>query len=213
MPQKIEALDALLEDQPVIPVIVVREVAHAVPLAKALVAGGLPMIEITLRTDAALDAIRAIANEVEGARVGAGTILTTDQFEEAEKAGSRFIVSPGTTGDLLDAADDSDVPLLPGAVTASEVMAAMEEGYRFLKFFPAEAAGGAGYLKSLASPLTDVRFCPTGGVSASNARDYLGLPNVACVGGSWVAPSDAVASGDWGRIEELAREARGLTAT
>ena len=210
MTQKTEALDALLESQPVIPVIVVEDRASAVPLARALVAGGLPMIEITLRTEAALDAIRAVANEVEGARVGAGTILTTDQFTEAVEAGSRFIVSPGTTGDLLDAADDSEVPLLPGAVTASEVMAAMEEGYNFLKFFPAENAGGAGYLKSLSSPLSGVRFCPTGGIGAGNARDYLSLPNVACVGGSWVAPKDAVASGDWGRIEQLAREARGL---
>ena len=212
MSQKIEALDALLDGQPIIPVIVVQDRASAVPLARALVAGGLPMIEITLRTDSALDAIRAIASEVEGARVGAGTVLTTDQFEQAAEAGSRFIVSPGTTGDLLDAADDSDVPLLPGAVTPSEVMAAVEEDYRFLKFFPAESAGGAGYLKSLSSPLSGVRFCPTGGVSPNNARDYLSLSNVACVGGSWVAPNEAVEGGDWGRIEELAREARGLAA-
>ena len=212
MSQKIEALDALLDGQPVIPVIVVRDRASAVPLARALVAGGLPMIEITLRTDSALDAIRAIAGEVEGARVGAGTVLTTDQFEQAAEAGSRFIVSPGTTGDLLDAADDSDVPLLPGAVTPSEVMAAVEEDYRFLKFFPAESAGGAGYLKSLSSPLAGVRFCPTGGVGPNNARDYLSLSNVACVGGSWVAPNEAVEGGDWGRIEELAREAHGLAA-
>ena len=210
MTQKIEALDTLLAGQPVIPVIVVKELGAAVPLARALVAGGLPMIEITLRTDVALDAIRAVASEVEGARVGAGTILTTDQFEQAAEAGSRFIVSPGTTGDLLDIADDYEVPLLPGAVTPSEVMAAVEEGYRFLKFFPAESAGGAGYLKSLASPLADVRFCPTGGVGQNNARDYLSLPNVACVGGSWVAPNEAVASGDWGRIEELAREAAAI---
>ena len=212
MPQKTEALDRLLEGQPVIPVIVVDDAATAVPLARALVAGGLPMIEITLRTPAALDAIRAVADEVEGARVGAGTVLTARQFGAATEAGARFVVSPGTTMELMETASSSPVPLLPGAITPSEVMAAMEEGYRFLKFFPAGAAGGAGFLKSLASPLADVRFCPTGGIGADTAMDYLSLPNVPCVGGSWVTPKEAVASGDWDRIEALAREARGLGA-
>ena len=212
MPQKIEALDALLDGQPVIPVVVVEDAADAVPMARALVAGGLPMIEVTLRTPAALDAIRAIAGEVEGARVGAGTVLTARQFGEAVEAGSRFVVSPGTTRAILETASGSEVPLLPGAVTASEVMSAMEEGYRFLKFFPAGTSGGAPALKALSAPLPEARFCPTGGVSPDNARDYLSLPNVSCVGGSWVVPKDAVASGDWKRVETLAREARNLSA-
>ena len=211
MPQKIEALDALLDGQPVIPVVVVEEVASAVPMARALVVGGLPMIEVTLRTQAALDAIRAIAGEVEGARVGAGTVLTARQFGQAVEAGSRFVVSPGVTRPLLETASGSDVPLLPGAVTASEVMAALDEGYRFLKFFPAGTSGGAAALKALSAPLPEARFCPTGGVGPDNACDYLALPNVACVGGSWVVPKDAVASGDWARVEALAREARGLS--
>ena len=210
MPQKIEALDALLAGQPVIPVVVVEDAATAVPLARALAAGGLPVIEITLRTADALEAIRAVADEVPEARVGAGTVLTARQFGEAVEAGSRFVVSPGTTAELLSTASGSEVPLLPGAVTPSEVMAAMEEGYRFLKFFPAGAAGGASYLKSLASPLSGVRFCPTGGISAEGARDYLALPNVPCVGGSWVVPGDAVSGGDWDRIAGLAREASAL---
>ena len=212
MPQKTEALHELLGGQPVIPVIVVEDVASAVPLARALAKGGLPMIEITLRTPAALDAIRAVADEVPEAKVGAGTVLTARQFGEATEAGSRFVVSPGTTRELIETASGSAVPLLPGAITPSEVMAAMEEGYRFLKFFPAGAAGGAEFLRSLSSPLSEVRFCPTGGVSAGNARDYLSVPNVVCVGGSWVAPKDAVASGDWGRIEALAREASQIGA-
>ena len=212
MPQKIDELEALRDGQPVIPVIVVEDAATAVPMARALVAGGLPMIEITLRTDAALDAIRLIADAVEGAVVGAGTVLTARQFGEAVDAGSRFVVSPGTTRDLLRVASDSDAPLLPGATTPSEVMGAMEEGYRFLKFFPAEASGGATFLRALSSPLAGVRFCPTGGIGASNAADYLALSNVACVGGSWVAPPAMVREGDWGGVERLAREASGLAA-
>ena len=212
MPQKTEALDALLDGQPVIPVIVVEDAGTAVPLARALAAGGLPMVEITLRTPAALEAIRAIADEVSEARVGAGTVLSARQFGEATEAGARFVVSPGTTMELLETASDSEVPLLPGAITPSEVMAAMEEGYRFLKFFPASASGGVDFLRSLASPLSGVRFCPTGGIGADDAGAYLALPNVPCVGGSWVVPKDAVAGGDWGRIETLAREAAGLAA-
>ena len=210
MPQKIDELEALRAGQPVIPVIVVDEVAAAVPMARALVAGGLPMIEITLRTDAALSAIRAIADEVKGAVVGAGTVLTARQFGEAVDAGARFVVSPGTTRDLIATASESEVPLLPGATTPSEVMAAMDEGYRFLKFFPAEASGGATFLKALSSPLAEVRFCPTGGIGAGNAADYLTLSNVACVGGSWVAPGAMVKGGDWDGIQALARDAAAL---
>lgn len=209
MPQKIDELEALRAGQPVIPVVVVEDAATAAPMAAALVAGGLPMIEITLRTEAALDAIRAAA-EVEGAVVGAGTVLTARQFGEAVDAGARFVVSPGTTKELVAVASDSGAPLLPGATTPSEVMGAMEEGYRFLKFFPAEASGGAGFLKALSSPLADVRFCPTGGIGAGNAADYLALPNVACVGGSWVVPGDMVAAGDWDGVTRLAREAAAM---
>jgi len=197
---------------PVVPVIVIEDGATAVPLARALCAGGLRAIEITLRTPQALDAIKAVAAEVEDAVVGAGTVLDARQYEEAVAAGARFIVSPGTTQELLDAADASPVPMLPGAATASEVMALREEGYRVAKFFPAEQAGGAQYLKALASPLAGTLFCPTGGISVSNAQTYLSLPNVICVGGSWVAPKDCIAAGDWPEITRLAREASGLKA-
>ena len=210
MPQKIEALNELLGGQPVIPVLVIEDVAKAVPLARALVEGGLPMIEITLRTDGALTAMRAISEEVEGARVGAGTVLTPRQFGEATDAGARFVVSPGVTRELLEAASGSPVPLLPGAITPSEVMAAREEGYTFLKFFPAAAAGGVAFLKSMSSPLSGIAFCPTGGIDASDAGDYLALPNVRCVGGSWVAPGNAIEKGDWDAVTRLAREASAL---
>jgi 2-dehydro-3-deoxyphosphogluconate aldolase / (4S)-4-hydroxy-2-oxoglutarate aldolase len=210
MKSKTERLLAVLKLQPVVPVLVIDDAATAVPLARALVAGGLKAIEITLRTPAALDAIRAVADEVEGAVAGAGTILNAAQYEQAVKAGSQFIVSPGTTQELIDAADDSDIPLLPGAATASEVMGLREEGYDVMKFFPAEQAGGAAYLKSLSSPLAGTFFCPTGGISLSNARDYLTLPNVVCVGGSWVAPKDLVSRGDWAGITKLAAEAFAL---
>jgi 2-dehydro-3-deoxyphosphogluconate aldolase/(4S)-4-hydroxy-2-oxoglutarate aldolase len=183
-----------------------------VPLARALVAGGLKAIEITLRTAGALDAVRAVADEVEGAEVGSGTVLNAAQWEAAVEAGSKFIVSPGTTQELLDVARDSHVPLLPGAATASEVMALREEGYKVLKFFPAEQAGGAAYLKALSSPLAGTLFCPTGGISLKNARDYLSLPNIICVGGSWVAPKELVEAGDWAGITKLAAEAAALTA-
>lgn len=212
MRDKTEALLTTLKLQPVVPVLVVEDAATAVPLARALVAGGLKAIEITLRTPAALDAIEAVAREVEGAVAGAGTVLDSDQFRQAEAAGARFIVSPGTTQELLDAAKRSKVPLLPGAATASEVMALREEGYRVLKFFPAEQAGGTAYLKSLASPLAGMLFCPTGGVSEKNARDYLSLPNVVCVGGSWVAPKELVEAGDWDGITRLAARATKLAA-
>jgi 2-dehydro-3-deoxyphosphogluconate aldolase/(4S)-4-hydroxy-2-oxoglutarate aldolase len=211
MPQNTQALLPIMTGQPVIPVIVLDDAKDAVPLAKALVAGGLPAIEITLRTDAALESIRRVAAEVPDALVGAGTILNAEQFDQAVDAGSKFIVSPGLTPELVDAAAGSPVPLLPGAVTSSEIMAALEDGYSLLKFFPAEQAGGAAYLKSLSSPFGGVKFCPTGGVSAKNATDYLSLPNVLCVGGSWVAPKDAVASGDWERVAALAKEAAAIS--
>jgi len=207
MTDKTAKLLSTLKLQPVVPVLIVDDAKSAVPLARALVAGGLKAIEITLRTPAALEAIRAVADEVEGAVAGAGTILDAKQYDEAVKAGSQFIVSPGTTRDLLKAAADSDIPLLPGAATASEVMSLRAEGYTVLKFFPAEQAGGAAYLKSLSSPLAGVSFCPTGGISLKNAMDYLSLPNVVCVGGSWVAPKDLVAAGDWAGITKLAAEA------
>lgn len=203
-------LDQIMRTAPVIPVIVIDEIDHAVPLARALVKGGLKVLEITLRTPAAMDAIEAIMAEVEGAIVGAGTILTPKQLEEVTALGCKFAVSPGFTPALLDAAKDSPCPLLPGAATAAEVMQLLEHGYDRLKFFPAEAAGGVPFLKSLVSPLPDAKFCPTGGVGPDNAKDYLGLPNVLCVGGSWVVPKEAVAAGDWGRIKELAAESINL---
>jgi 2-dehydro-3-deoxyphosphogluconate aldolase / (4S)-4-hydroxy-2-oxoglutarate aldolase len=203
-------LETMLGLAPVVPVLVVESVASALPLARALVAGGLPMLEITLRTQAALDVIRTIAAEVEGAVVGAGTVLTPGQLAEIEKLGARFAVSPGVTDTLLAAARDSAVPLLPGAASASEVMRLLEHGYRAMKFFPAEPAGGIAYLKALGSPLPEARFCPTGGIDAERATAYLALPNVVCVGGSWVAPADAVRTGDWARIERLARDAAAL---
>ncbi|CAH0341844.1 2-dehydro-3-deoxy-phosphogluconate aldolase [Rhizobium sp. CECT 9324] len=212
MGDKTAKLLSTLKLQPVVPVLIIDDVDTAVPLARALVAGGLKAIEITLRTDAALEAVRRVAAEVEGAVVGAGTILNAKHFEAAVAAGSQFIVSPGTTQELLDAARASEIPLLPGAATASEVMALREEGYQVLKFFPAEQAGGAAYLKSLSSPLAGTLFCPTGGISLKNAKDYLSLPNVVCVGGSWVAPKELVAAGDWAGITKLAAEAFALTA-
>ncbi|HMQ58637.1 MAG TPA: 2-dehydro-3-deoxy-phosphogluconate aldolase [Rhizobiaceae bacterium] len=208
--QKHEALEPVLTGQPVIPVIVVERARDAVPLARALAAGGLPAVEITLRTPDALDAIRLIEDEVKEAIVGAGTVLNARQYDKAVAAGAKFIVSPGTTQELLDAAADSDVPMLPGAATPSEVMAMLEEGYRYLKFFPAEQSGGVAYLKSISSPLPQARFCPTGGITLKNARDYLSLPNVVCIGGSWVAPKDRIEAGDWAAITALARETLAL---
>ncbi|MCY1666067.1 2-dehydro-3-deoxy-phosphogluconate aldolase [Rhizobium sp. SL86] len=212
MNAKTQSLLSILKLQPVVPVLIVEDAASAVPLARALVAGGLKAIEITLRTPAALDAVKAVAAEVEGAHVGAGTILNARDYEAAVKAGSTFIVSPGVAPGVLSAAKDSAVPLLPGAATASEVMTLREAGYEVLKFFPAEQAGGAAYLKALSSPLAGTVFCPTGGISLKNAHDYLSLPNVVCVGGSWVAPKDLVAAGDWAGITKLASEASALKA-
>lgn len=210
MAQDSEKLLSILKLQPVVPVLIVDSVASAVPLARALVAGGLKAIEITMRTPAALEAVRIVANEVEGAFVGAGTILNAKDFDAAVEAGSTFIVSPGINKSVLDAANGSAVPLLPGAATASEVMALRDEGYKVLKFFPAEQAGGAPYLKALSSPLAGTLFCPTGSISLKNANEYLTLPNVVCVGGSWVAPREQVATGDWEGITKLAAEAAAL---
>ncbi|MER7927937.1 bifunctional 4-hydroxy-2-oxoglutarate aldolase/2-dehydro-3-deoxy-phosphogluconate aldolase [Streptomyces sp. NPDC096057] len=201
---------SLLGLAPVLPVVVIEDVADAVPLARALVAGGLPAIEVTLRTPVALDALRAIAGEVPEAVVGAGTVVTPGQVKECVAAGARFLVSPGWTELLLEAMQGSGVPFLPGVSTTSEVVALLERGVREMKFFPAQAAGGTAYLRSLAGPLPQARFCPTGGIGADSAPDYLALPNVGCVGGSWMIPADAVASRDWGRIEGLAREAAAL---
>ena len=194
---------------PVVPVIVVEDLAHAVPLARALVAGGLPALEVTLRTPVALDAIRAMA-EVPGGVVGAGTLLTPADVKAAKAAGAMFGVSPGATDRLLDACAEWDLPLLPGAATATEIMSLLEKGYTVQKFFPAEQAGGAAYLKSIGSPIPQVKFCPTGGIGLKNAMDYLSLGNILCVGGSWVAPKDAMASGDWATITRLAAEAKAL---
>lgn len=210
MAQNTEALMAVLSAQPVMPVVAVDSAAQAVDLARALAAGGLKAIEITLRTPAAMEAIRAVADEVPDCVCGAGTILGPKQFEEVVAAGAKFVVSPGTTIELLDAAKGSPAPLLPGATTPSELMAMMEEGYHLLKFFPAEQSGGIAYLKSLAPVFQSIRFCPTGGISMKNVGEYLALPNVVCVGGSWVAPKDVLARGDYAEITRLAAEAAAL---
>ncbi len=202
-----QRMEQIMKTAPVIPVLVVEDAGQAVPLARALVAGGLRVLEITLRTAAALDAIRAIAKEVPDGIVGVGTVRTGADLKAAEDAGATFAVSPGLTPALAQAAGDSKIPLLPGVMTASEVMAAADVGFRHLKLFPAQVAGGAGALKALSGPFPEARFCPTGGVSKSNMAEFLALPNVLCVGGSWVAPRDAVQGGDWSRIETLAREA------
>jgi 2-dehydro-3-deoxyphosphogluconate aldolase/(4S)-4-hydroxy-2-oxoglutarate aldolase len=195
---------------PVIPVIVIDEVAHAVPLARALVAGGVRVLEVTLRTPVALVAIEAIARAVPDAIVGAGTVCSADDAQAALDAGAAFAVSPGYTAELGAACRRIGLPLLPGAVSASEVMAAMADGLQFLKFFPAEAAGGVTMLKSLAGPFPAMRFCPTGGLTPTNAPTYLALPNVVVCGGSWLTPAEALRAGDWGRVTQLARAAFAL---
>ena len=194
---------------PVIPVITIDRLEDAVPMAEALVAGGLPVLEVTLRTPVALEAIRAMAT-VPGGVVGAGTILTTRDADLAAQAGAKFAVSPGSTPEVMAGCEAANLPLLPGVATATEVMAALSAGYDMLKFFPAEANGGAPVLKSYAAPLAAAQFCPTGGVSPSNAESYLALPNVRCVGGSWVLPKDAIAAGDWDKVTALAKEAAAL---
>lgn len=195
---------------PIVPVLVVEDASLAAELARALVAGGLPALEVTLRTPAALDVIREMA-AVPGGVVGAGTLLTPDDVAAAKAAGAQFGVSPGATDLLLSACAEYDLPLLPGAATATEAMALLEKGYTVQKFFPAEASGGAPALKAIGAPLPQIRFCPTGGVSLKNAPDYLSLPNTICAGGSWVAPKELVAARDWAGIEALAAEAAALT--
>lgn len=200
-----EGLAEILALSPVVPVLTIEDAAQAVPLARALLEGGIGVVEVTLRTAAALDAIAAMAG-VPGMVVGAGTVLTPSQYEAVATAGARFVVSPGSSEAVLDAAARSGVPFLPGAATPSEVLALLEQGYRLQKFFPAEPAGGIPMLKALAAPIPDVRFCPTGGIGIGNARDYLALPNVVCVGGSWLTPAPALAAGDWRSITALAAE-------
>ncbi|HEV7909010.1 MAG TPA: bifunctional 4-hydroxy-2-oxoglutarate aldolase/2-dehydro-3-deoxy-phosphogluconate aldolase [Pseudonocardiaceae bacterium] len=200
----------LLDLSPVIPVVVVDDADHAVPLAEALLRGGVGVIELTLRTPAALAAIERIAAEVPQIVIGAGTITAPEHAEQAAKAGAAFLVTPGSTDRVLNAAEDTGLPLLPGAATVSEAMRLAERGLTALKFFPAEAAGGSDYLKSIGGPLPHLRFCPTGGITPESAPRYLALPNVGCVGGSWLAPKDALAAGDWGRVEALARAATEL---
>ncbi|MER8266383.1 bifunctional 4-hydroxy-2-oxoglutarate aldolase/2-dehydro-3-deoxy-phosphogluconate aldolase [Streptomyces griseus] len=201
---------SVLDLAPVVPVVVLHDAADAVPLARALVAGGLPAIEVTLRTPAALDSIRAMAAEVPGAVVGAGTVISPEHVRDTVAAGARFLVSPGWTDALLEAMKASGVPFLPGVSTTSEVVALLERGVREMKFFPAEAAGGTAYLKALSAPLPQARFCPTGGISLASAPSYLALPNVGCVGGSWMVPGDAVAAKDWDRVARLSAEAAAL---
>ncbi|WP_267225486.1 bifunctional 4-hydroxy-2-oxoglutarate aldolase/2-dehydro-3-deoxy-phosphogluconate aldolase [Dyella silvae] len=208
--QKQKLIESTLRLAPVVPVVIIEDARAAVPMARALVAGGTPAIEVTLRTPAALDAIKAIAEEVEGAVVGVGTVLSAKDLRAAYKAGARFAVSPGVSPGLLDAADDSELPLLPGTATASEVMALLERGYHHVKFFPAVPAGGHKLIGAWASPLPQMKFCPTGGITLATAPDFLALPNVVCVGGSWLTPADKLHSGDWAGIEQLAREAAAL---
>jgi 2-dehydro-3-deoxyphosphogluconate aldolase/(4S)-4-hydroxy-2-oxoglutarate aldolase len=200
----------VMQDAPVIPVIVLNDVAHAVPLARALAAGGIRMLEVTLRTPAALACIEAIAKEVPEAVVGAGTVRSAADAQAAAMAGARFAVSPGYTHAVGKACHDLGIALLPGVATGGEIMMAQEDGYQALKFFPAVQAGGLAMLKAWHGPFGDVKFCPTGGVGPANARDFLALPNVACVGGSWLTPAEAVARGDWAAITQLAAEAAGL---
>lgn len=200
-------LEKILGLAPVVPVLVIDDISQAVPLGRALVAGGLPVLEITLRTPVALQCIERMAGEIEGAVVGAGTVLTPAMRLACADAGAQFCVSPGL---IAGETDEGPTPLLPGVATATELMAGLSAGFSFFKLFPANIVGGVGALKAFASPFQQARFCPTGGVSAENAPDYLALPNVVCVGGSWVAPADAVKAGDWDRITALARQARAL---
>jgi 2-dehydro-3-deoxyphosphogluconate aldolase / (4S)-4-hydroxy-2-oxoglutarate aldolase len=212
LPLKLSSLD-VMQDAPVIPVIVLNDVNHAVPMARALVAGGIRMLEVTLRTPVALQCIERISKEVPEAVAGAGTVRSPFEAQAAARAGARFAVSPGFTNAVGQACHDNGLPLLPGVATGSEIMMAAEAGYTELKFFPAMQAGGLAMLKAWSGPFFDVKFCPTGGVSVSNAKEFLSLPNVICVGGSWLVPNDALASSDWARITELAAQAAGIHAS
>jgi len=200
------SIDSLLDRVPVVPVVVLHDVAAAVPVARALAEGGVPVVELTLRTPEALACIEQIATHVPEVLIGAGTVVTPQHAYDARSAGAQFLVSPGTTERLSEAMRDTGLPHLPGAATVSEVLRLLELGYEELKFFPAEQSGGAGFLKSLHAPVPQARFCPTGGITATSAASYLSLPNVGCVGGSWLTPADAVVAGDWARITTLAAE-------
>lgn len=206
-------IDAILARAPVVPVLAIADLDHAVPLARALVDGGLPVLEVTLRTPVALEAIRRMREALPDAVVGAGTVLAAADLAAVEKAGAAFAISPGASEALYDAACGSGIPLLPGIATASELMRGLEHGHRRFKFFPAEASGGVGALRALSGPFPQVRFCPTGGIDAARAPVYLALSNVATVGGSWMVPADALAAGDWARITALAAQAAQLRPT
>jgi 2-dehydro-3-deoxyphosphogluconate aldolase/(4S)-4-hydroxy-2-oxoglutarate aldolase len=206
-----ECLDRIMGMSPVIPVMVIDDPDQAVPLATALYRGGLKVLEVTLRTEYGLQAIADIGQALPDAVVGAGTVITPDDVKTARQAGARFLVSPGCTPRLLASAQAEDIALLPGVNTPSEAMLLLEQGLRHLKFFPAEAAGGVAMLKSIAGPLPQLRFCPTGGINPQNAASYLDLPNVACVGGTWMLDKRAIAAGDWDTVERLSREAAGLS--
>jgi 2-dehydro-3-deoxyphosphogluconate aldolase/(4S)-4-hydroxy-2-oxoglutarate aldolase len=192
---------------PVVPVLVIKDVEHAVPLAKALIAGGIKVLEVTLRTDAALEVIAKIAKEVPEAIIGAGTVTNRAQLQQVIDAGAKFAISPGLTSDLLKAGNEGSIALIPGISSISELMTAVDHGYTHLKFFPAEASGGVKALKAIGGPFPDIKFCPTGGISPSNYNDYLALPSVRCAGGSWLAPEDAMINGEWDKITELAKQA------
>lgn len=212
MCQKREKLLLYLQGQTIIPVLLIDNLQSAVPLARALVKSGLKTIEITLRTPNALQAIKAITQEVPEAIVGAGTILNTTHYEQAEQAGAKFIVSPGLSNEVINCAKNSEIPLLPGAMTPSELMQALDKGYSYLKFFPAEAAGSLAFIQALASPFSEIFFCPTGGITQKSAIQWLQLPNVFCVGGSWIAPQQLIATKDWDSISALAHTASQLSS-
>ena len=192
---------------PVVPVLVINDVEKAVPLAKALMEGGIKVLEVTLRTPAAIDVIKRIAEEVPDSLIGAGTVTNAQQLKAVIEAGAKFAISPGMTADLLKAGMDADIPLIPGISSTSDLMKGKDAGYTHMKFFPAEASGGVKAIKSISGPFPDVTFCPTGGIGPNNYNDYLALNNVKCVGGSWLAPDDAIETGDWARITQLAKEA------
>jgi 2-dehydro-3-deoxyphosphogluconate aldolase/(4S)-4-hydroxy-2-oxoglutarate aldolase len=199
--------EEIFSQGPVVPVLVIKNVEHAVPLAKALIAGGIRVLEVTLRTDAALEVIAKIAKEVPEAIIGAGTVTNRAQLQQVIDAGAKFAISPGLTSDLLKAGIEGNIALIPGISSISELMTAVDHGYTHLKFFPAEASGGVKALKAIGGPFPDIKFCPTGGISPSNYNDYLALPNVCCAGGSWLAPEDVMLNGDWDKITALAKQA------
>ena len=199
--------EEIFSQGPVVPVLVIKNVEHAVPLAKALIAGGIKVLEVTLRTDAALEVIARIAKEVPDAVIGAGTVTNREQLQQVIDAGAKFAISPGLTTDLLEAGNEGSIALIPGISSISELMTAKDLGYTHLKFFPAEASGGVKALKAIGGPCPEITFCPTGGISPSNYNDYLALSNVACCGGSWLAPEDAMENGEWDKITQLAKEA------